>query len=431
MLPLGNYLFNRSHSSTYGLQAYQDMFLKIHWPVAFYAALLTTTKKTKKEDKQDFLRAVLREARVFEIEAVPPDINRSERGWNIDRGRLRYGLVSINGLGGGLVNEVIEHRPFKRYRHFVIKMPSTFGSDKMVALAKAGAFDATDKRAHLLSRVRKWDDGVAKLSLKMSCGHLKSKTVKLKKDSDGDLEAAIAGALEDIECKHHPDAEIVEVKRADDTEEVARFYKDHPDSDPDIIAEPTDAEIADMEMEALNISLSQGSVALRYKPFIDARVYTEDEIKELPDKPPKKGKKHGNFCNCNDCSASECIVGGEVVNVKVIKTKQRQEEMAFVDVAHGVNQYNCTLFPYAYRQFHQLLDRPTALLFAGHKDRKGSILVNEVVDVVELAKAKGWEPEKVVSLQQARVKKKSIKTVKLKRRASNAGKLKRKVAYAG
>ena len=93
---------------------------------------------------------------------------------------LRYGLVSISGMGAGLANDVVDNRPYEDYQDFIEKIPTGFGADKLVALAAAGAFDEIDDRQCLLSQTRQWGENVAKLKIKMSCGHLKSRTVKAK-----------------------------------------------------------------------------------------------------------------------------------------------------------------------------------------------------------------------------------------------------------
>ena len=99
-----------------------------------------------------------------------------------------------------------------------------------------------------------------------------------------------------------------------------------------------------MELEALNLSLTQSEFATRYKKQLDKRIYTELELEELPGHPQRKNNKHGNWCTCERCQASMCVVGGEITNVKVIKTRAG-EQMAFVDVVYDANQYSCTLFP--------------------------------------------------------------------------------------
>ena len=75
ILEWGGYGFNRSHADSYGLQAYQDMWLKIHYPLAFYAALLTVEHKSSARSSSDFLKSVLRESRYFNIHPVGPDVN--------------------------------------------------------------------------------------------------------------------------------------------------------------------------------------------------------------------------------------------------------------------------------------------------------------------------------------------------------------------
>ena len=412
MLPLGNYLFNRSHSSSYGLQAVQDAHIKAFYPLAFYASTLTIHKKQKKDEQQEWLRNALREAAVFDIEATAPDVNRSDRGWSIDGNKLRYGLVSIDGMGGGLTQQVMEYRPYEDFIDFVENIPSSFGGDKVVALAKAGAFDNLVDRKYLLSKTRQWGDGVQKFKIKMTCGHLKTKTIKNVEHGAGGPALInndyVKGILDSLECKHHPDAVIDTVKQEADTYEVARYLKEHPGDEPSIVYEPDDKEIADMELAALNVSLSRSKKLLEYQPFIDSRIYTEIEIEDLPSKPRKKGKTHGSFCGCEECEASACVVGGEIVNTKVITTK-KGEKMAFIDVAYGQNQYSCTLFPHQYQQFYKMIERPSIFFISGNKDdSRGAtqIIVNDIVDVIEMAEEEGFEPSKVVNINRARRKRK-------------------------
>lgn len=406
-LPFGNYGFNRSHSDSYGLQAYQDAHIKCYYPLAFYASTLTITKKQKKQEQQEWMRSVLREAAIFDIEGAPPDVNYSDRGWGIDHNKLRYGLVSIDGMGAGLAQQVIDGRPYEDFNDFISRIPSGFGADKVAALARAGAFDELEDRKYLLSKTRLWTDDIAKFKIKMSCGHLKTKTIKNLSDVNRDEQ--IEEVLNNLQCKHHPDATIDIVKEDSAETEVARWLKDHPNDEPFIISEPDDTELAELELAALNISLSQNRLYIDYKPFIDTRIFSEAEIEELPSKPPKKGKQHGSFCNCKGCEAATCTVGGEIVSTKIIRTKRKNELMAFLDVAYGADRYSCTLFPYQYKTFATLIKRPTLFLMSGQKDDsqgKLQIIVNDVVDVKDLAKEFGYKPGKVVSINRAKRRKK-------------------------
>jgi DNA polymerase-3 subunit alpha len=424
MLPLGNYLFNRSHSSSYGLQAVQDAHIKQHWPLAFYASALTLGKKSKKDEHLAWMREGLREARIFDIDVKPPDINMSDRTWAIDEGALMYGLASIEGLGGETVQSVMKvrkrERSFDDLADFIEKMPNNFGSNKIVALVQAGAFDRLEDREELLSRARSFADGIVKFKVKLSCGHMRSKT--LKDVPAGEEQEAAERAAKEMDCKHHSDAQvtIAEIKLADDTCEVARYRKDHPNKEPVIVSTPTFEEIEQMELDVLNVSLSASNTFLTYKPFIEARIYTQEEVDELPSKPKRSGKKHNNWCTCDECEASFCVVGGELVNVKVIKTK-KGDPMAFADLVWDYNRYNLTFFPEAYREYRNWLEEPVPFFVSGFKQERkegSNIIAVEMAPVLEVAKDVGWDPRKVTPISKGKAYRRMSRKLKIKRKAS-------------
>jgi DNA polymerase-3 subunit alpha len=438
MLPLGNYLFNKSHSSDYGLRAIIDARIKLNYPLAFYASLLTLEKKSKKADQIDFVKSVMREAAIFDVEVAPPDVNTSELGWGIDGdSRIRYGLVSISGLGGASAREIIDNRPFSDFKHFIRTMPSGFGANSIVALAKAGAFDDMERRKYLLSLARKWGSGIRKVTIDMSCGCKKSRTIKLtdqmlelieiefedvrpSTSEDDLLDMATELVCDEIECDKHADGEVAKVTEVVPHYFVAAWYKEHADnlggSHPVIDSEPSPEQLIEYEIEALNVPLSMRKELDRYTPFIAERIYTQEEVDALPPKPQKKGKKHGGTCACADCEAAHCVVGGEITNVKRIQTRSG-EWMAFAEVAFEAYSYSLTIFPWAYRKFGKLLDKPSAFLFAGHKqERNGqsNILVYDIKDIRDIAEAEGWHP--VPNLGE--IAQRAVKRMKIKRKVA-------------
>lgn len=413
ILEFAGYGFNKSHSASYGLQAYQDMHLKEHYPLAFYASLLTIEKKNKREEQVDFLKGVMREAAIYGVDVSPPDVNSSERGWSIDGDKIRYGLVSINGMGGSAAQLVTDNRPYDSFADFITRIPTNFGTDSTYALAKAGAFDSLIDRSYVLSKTRQWPETVARYKVNMSCGCKKTKTVKLddktlaavkeafvvesKTTTSELMEMATEMIMDDLPCKKHASGEVKDYEEVDPFYPIASWHKEHPTTKPDVIIEPSQNELMDMEQEALNLPLSLRAMLRQYHEFIEERIYTEAEFNDLPAKPARKGKAHGTYCTCEDCNAAHIIIGGEITSVKVITTKKKKEPMAFVDFAFDVNQWSVTLFPYYYRQFAYLLNRPTALLVAGHKDAQGSIIAYDIKDVFDVANAEGYKPDVVRS----------------------------------
>lgn len=98
----GSYAFNVAHCVSYGLLGYWTMWLKVHHPLAFYAASLR-----KYEDQQFYL---LRDAIRHDIHPQPPDPNGSGITWNLDGETIRAGLSQVAGIGDKMAAEIIKDR---------------------------------------------------------------------------------------------------------------------------------------------------------------------------------------------------------------------------------------------------------------------------------------------------------------------------------
>jgi DNA polymerase-3 subunit alpha len=110
------------------------MWLKKRYPLQYYAALLSveTTK----------IPAIIKEAKAKGIEIIAPDINISDRGFTIDGGAIRIGLVAIKGLGDATTREILSYRPFKSYEDMVRRMPTNkMTKARKEVLLGSGAFD--------------------------------------------------------------------------------------------------------------------------------------------------------------------------------------------------------------------------------------------------------------------------------------------------
>jgi DNA polymerase-3 subunit alpha len=68
--PAASYSFNKSHSVCYSLIAYQTGYLKAHYPIEFYAALLRSH-----ENNTDRLSLLIDETRAHGIQVAVPDVN--------------------------------------------------------------------------------------------------------------------------------------------------------------------------------------------------------------------------------------------------------------------------------------------------------------------------------------------------------------------
>ena len=145
--PFADYAFNKSHSYSYGMLAYQTAYLKANYPVEYFAALLTSGKTD-----QDRTRMYLAECRQKNILVSPPDINRSEVDFSVvsqpdGNDGISFGLSAVRNIGTVhsemLIQERSENGPFKNFYDFAERVPRMCLNKRMVeSLIKAGSFDA-------------------------------------------------------------------------------------------------------------------------------------------------------------------------------------------------------------------------------------------------------------------------------------------------
>jgi DNA polymerase-3 subunit alpha len=99
------YGFNKSHSTTYALLAYQTAYLKANYPWHFMAALLTIEAANT-----DKLAMYLGECRELGIPILPPDINSSELRFTVVPEGVRFGLAAVKNVGEGAILSMLSVR---------------------------------------------------------------------------------------------------------------------------------------------------------------------------------------------------------------------------------------------------------------------------------------------------------------------------------
>ena len=147
-----DYGFNKSHSASYGLLAWQTAYLKAHYPVEFMAGVLTSIM-----DKTDKIPVYIRLCHQMKIRILPPDINSSAATFSIERGAIRFGLAAVRNVGENAI-AVLEHvreegGPFRSLVDFCTRVDLRILNTRAIeSLIKCGAFDSLGiDRNHLLA----------------------------------------------------------------------------------------------------------------------------------------------------------------------------------------------------------------------------------------------------------------------------------------
>lgn len=143
----GGYLFNKSHSVAYAVLCLQTAYLKAHYPVYFYKALLNINK-----DDNGKINKFIVDAQNFGVEILPPSINHSEQGFSVYNNSVLFGIQAIRGIGENLANEIINERnkngKFKNLDDLLSRVK--LSEAQVVALIKSGAIPCKDKERMMM-----------------------------------------------------------------------------------------------------------------------------------------------------------------------------------------------------------------------------------------------------------------------------------------
>ena len=142
ILRFAEYGFNKSHSVVYAIIACRMAWLKVHYPLEFYASLLGSSAAT---NDSKFSEYVL-EMNSLGIKMLPPSINYSSYTFIIKDGSLLFPLTAIKDVNITLMDKIEEERnengPFKDFFNFALRMFSKkITENQMQSLISAGAFD--------------------------------------------------------------------------------------------------------------------------------------------------------------------------------------------------------------------------------------------------------------------------------------------------
>jgi DNA polymerase-3 subunit alpha len=156
--PFAGYAFNKAHSFSYALIAYQTAYLKANYPAEYITAFLVTHA-----DQQDKVATAVAECRRLGIEVLPPDVNRSQVNFSIEPGEegkaaIRFGLNAIKNVGVAAVEPLVKERLKNGDYESIDDLCRradlrNLNRRAMESLIKAGAFDSLGDRGALLASV--------------------------------------------------------------------------------------------------------------------------------------------------------------------------------------------------------------------------------------------------------------------------------------
>ena len=142
ILKFAEYGFNKSHSVVYSVIACRMAYLKIHYPLEFYVALLGNSGASSDSKFNDYIS----EMKSLGIKMLPPSINYSSYNFVIKDNGILFPLLGIKDINISMMDKIDqerkEHGPFTNFFNFALRMfPKGLTANHMQALISSGAFD--------------------------------------------------------------------------------------------------------------------------------------------------------------------------------------------------------------------------------------------------------------------------------------------------
>lgn len=313
MAKFAEYGFNKSHAVAYAVIAYQTAFLKKYYPAQFFSALLGSEM-----DNTDKITIYINDAKNFNLEILPPDVNESMWSFHAVPGnRIRFGMGAVKNVGKSAVDAIITERekngPFKSFIDLCLRVDlSSVNKRVLESLIKVGAFDASDKlnRKTLLEN----------LELVMDFS-LKEQKIKLS----GQINL-FAGETSSLETNNFSVSDGLDIKHFEDFGEREKL---------------------EYEAALLGVYVS-GHPLDRYKTLMHQ--IASSDISQLQE--------------MSGSDKRELVLAGIFTTQKTLLTK-KGDKMAFATLEDKTGKIECILFPKTYEAYADFLTSTIPLAVHG------------------------------------------------------------------
>lgn len=360
MSGFAKYAFNKSHAASYAFISYRTAYLKAHYPLEYYAALLSSVMGNNAK-----VAEYINDCKKQRIKVLPPDINESITDFSVQNNHIRFGLVGIKDIGFSFVEHLVRERqkePFTSFIDFVERMLK-YGLTKQqsTALIRVGAFDAFGvERNKLLNSVEELHNKLSDM---------------IQRDLSGQMDLFSMLAPEDA---------------------PAKFVFEYPDCEP-----LSSSYKLQLEKETIGIYLS-GNLLDDYSKDIAQRKHLS--IATVNAAFDENAEEYGTMHDKDVVS----VLG--IARKIVRKTTKKGDDMAFVILEDYYGEMEVILFPKVYEAAAMHLGIDRAVYVTGTVSSREDEGVKLLASAVQPLVLNGFYQEKLISETPA--EKQKVETVK-------------------
>lgn len=340
MTDFAKYAFNKAHAAAYAVVSYQTAWLKLHYPVEFMAALLTSVI-----DHPGKVISYIQSLKSMGIELLPPDINEGTDGFSVSVSadgvkKVRYSLSAIKNVGRTLIEHMAMDREenglFKSLTDFCRRMQDYDLNKRAIEnLIKAGAFD--------------------------SLGGCRSMYMEI-------YPSVLAGAIQWKKVQISGQIDLFGMDSAGDSQE-------EKDPLPAIPEWPEDLKLSH-EKEVLGLYLT-GHPLAQYEESWRQHVthFASDFAVAEEDMGGPSDSQHPMV------DGMDATIGGIILH-KTVKTTKNNKMMAFLTVEDLYGTVEVLVFPNTYEQFRNLMEEDQKVYISGRismqEDEDSKLILRDI-----------------------------------------------------
>ena len=354
MVSFAQYAFNKSHAAAYAVVAYETGYLKLHYPVEFMAALMTSVMGDARQTPK-----YIRNCNEMGIEVLPPCVNMSQKKFSVEEGKIRFGLLGVKNVGENAIEAIIEARENKGIPKdifsFIQQLDISQVNKKAVeSLIKAGALSCfSDNKAAMLSVYEKL---------------VESAQNSVRKNLEGQMSLFDIGGGEEM-------MEAMESKL------------------PDVMPFPEETSLA-MEKEMLGVYITNHPLNNYAKMMERLATVTSEDINHAGEDGEMSPSAHSHMAENRIYDGMKVVMSGMVASKRTLITKSNKM-MAFVvlEDLYGVSEM--VVFPNVYERCAHYLQGDSVIAVSGtlnfKEDEAPSLLADNIMPIEEAIEA-GMKP---------------------------------------
>jgi DNA polymerase-3 subunit alpha len=346
----GGYLFNKSHSYSYAVLCLQTAYLKCHYSKYFFNALFNMNK-----NKPGMINKHILDARQFNVEILPPNINKSKMNFSVFDDKILFGYSAITGIGSTLAEAIINERDtngnFRDFNNFIERVQPS--KSQVINLVKSGAIPAKNKKKFLI----KYLSSLYQQSEYKPVATLPTKA-KLLLDWDIDTTQYMVGRKVDKD-------RVLEIYNE---KKKSKFNAEQKEKYQSYINECNEKYLKDedfWEFETLQIFVTDEN------PFTKAYEILDD------------------FTSYSN--GDKCVIVGIISKIQKKKTKTGSQ-FAFANIYSGDGLIEVTIWPDALQKFQNLIVKGQQVAILGKKEGEDKMIVDKIKSydqwIIDVAKKK-------------------------------------------